>query len=209
MKQAVPDLVNEAYDVSDLKRMFLEPLGNFWYLYVLFLLYLLGAVTRPPKWQLRWLLLPAGIAVVAADMHLDWTNLTLFRILYHFLFFAAGCCLCRRKWLLKSDKLLGIAAMYLSVAAFFYCFRYTRTWYANWRVIIAMSVSVVLLQLFYRFLICSMITSQLYFHVLHFLSRNHLLILGIEFNLSNCNAFQDRFSIDTFHKIYLLSPHSY
>ena len=40
VKQAVPELVNETYTIEDLKGMFLTPLGNFWYLYVLLVLYL-------------------------------------------------------------------------------------------------------------------------------------------------------------------------
>ena len=62
VKQAVPDLVNEAYDLRDLRRMFLEPLGNFWYVYVLFVIYILAALVRLPEWPGWWLLAPAAVA---------------------------------------------------------------------------------------------------------------------------------------------------
>ena len=100
VKQAVPELVNETYDLEDLRRMFLEPLGNYWYLYVLLVLYLLGGALRVPEWRGLWLLLPGALAIVAADVHLDWTELTLYRVIYHFFFFALGCALCRRRQLL-------------------------------------------------------------------------------------------------------------
>lgn len=150
IKQAVPEMVNDAYDLEDLKRMFVEPLGNFWYIYVLFVIYLLGAVTRAASWPLLWLLLPGALAVLAADTHLDWTNLTLYRVVYHFFFFALGSALCRYRNILSSKKLLGVAAMTLSVAAYFYLFWYTRKWYATWKVAIAVATCFVNLTLFYR-----------------------------------------------------------
>ena len=90
VKQVVPQLVNETYTLEDLRRMFVEPLGNFWYLYVLLVLYLLAALVRLPKWPMQWLLLLGGGAILAADVRMDWTALTLYRIIYHLFFFALG-----------------------------------------------------------------------------------------------------------------------
>ena len=94
VKQLVPDMVNETYDLEDLQRMFVEPLGNFWYIYVLFVLYLLGAVTGLPRRHPLWLVPLAGLSVYVASIHLDWTELTLYRIAYHSFFFAVGSVLC-------------------------------------------------------------------------------------------------------------------
>lgn len=151
VKQAVPDMVNEAYDLEDLRRMFLEPLGNFWYIYVLFVIYVIAALTRLPKWPGYWLLLPGAAAVIAADLHLDWTELTLYRILYHFFFFTLGSMLQRRRELLQSPKLAGIAAMCYSMAAYFYFIWYVRRFYANWRLLIAVATCYLLLWLFRRY----------------------------------------------------------
>ena len=151
VKQAVPDMVNEAYDLEDLRRMFLVPLGNFWYLYVLFMIYVIAVLTKLPKWPGYWLLLPGAVALIAADVHLDWSELTLYRVLYHFFFFALGSMLQRRKELIQSAKLAGLAAMCYSVAGYFYFIWYVRRFYANWRLLIAVATCFLLLWLFRRF----------------------------------------------------------
>lgn len=150
VKQAVPELVNETYDLEDLRRMFLEPLGNYWYLYVLLVLYLLGGALRVPEWRGLWLLLPGALAIVAADVHLDWTELTLYRVIYHFFFFALGCALCRRRQLLAGGKPAGTAAMLLSTAVYFHVCWGVWSWYGNWHLGIALSASYLLVVLFFR-----------------------------------------------------------
>ena len=151
VKQLVPALVNETYTLEDLKGMFLTPLGNFWYLYVLLVLYLIAALVRLPKWS-AWSLPLLGLcALLAAQNHLDWTNLTLYRILYHLFFFAVGCTLCRKRQLLRNGHLLGLAAMVLGTAAAFYVFYYVRWWYASWKLMIALATCWVYLCWFYRF----------------------------------------------------------
>ena len=150
VKQAVPDMVNEVYDLDTLRRMFVEPLGNFWYIYVLFVIYLIAALTNTPAWSMRWLLLPLSLSVWAVDTHLNWQNLTVYRVVYHFFFFALGCALCRRRRLVVSRKALGMGVMGLCTAVYFYVFWYTRNWYGVWKVGIALSVSYGLLQLFRR-----------------------------------------------------------
>lgn len=141
VKQAVPDLVNEAYTLEDLKRMFLVPLGNFWYIYVLIALYLLGALLRLPVRRPVWLVPLCGVSVYVAYVHLDWTQLTIYRILYHLFFFAAGSMLCVRRRYLSSEKFLGISLMLLATAAYFYFFWHIRSWYASWKVLIAAGTS--------------------------------------------------------------------
>lgn len=150
IKQVVPELVNESYDLEDLRRMFVEPLGNFWYLYVLLVLYLLGGVLRVPNWKLHWLLLPGALAIVAADTHLDWTELTGYRIVYHFFFFGVGCALCRERRLLSGGKPAGIAAMLLSVAGYLHLCWGIWSWYGNWKLGIALSASYLLVVAFFR-----------------------------------------------------------
>ncbi len=190
IKQLVPELVNDTYDLSDLRNMLLVPLGNFWYLYVLFVLYVLGALLRTASWSPMWVLLPGAAAIIAADIHMDWTALTGYRIIYHFAFFALGSVLCRYRSALSSKKLLGISAMILSMAAFFYvCFQ-TRTWYSNWRVMIAAATCFVNLFLFFRipklsgfplFQICGKYCLELYLLHTFFTAgfRSVLPLLGI------------------------------
>jgi fucose 4-O-acetylase-like acetyltransferase len=150
VKQTVPDLVNETYDLSDLRQMFWVPLGNFWYIYVLAIFYVFAAATRLPNWQPWWLVLSAGCAVAVAYVRLDWTNLTLYRLVYHLFFFALGSALCRRREKLSSAKLMGLSAMVLTVAAYYYFFWNIRNWYANWRMYIALATSFAFLWEFHR-----------------------------------------------------------
>ena len=149
VKQAVPELVNETYDIKDLQRMLVEPLGNFWYLYVLIWMYLLGALTRTPSWPSYWLLLPGALAVMAADLHLDWTMLTLYRVIYHFAFFALGCALCRNRKYLSEPHLMGAAVMFLAPVLLLFIWG-VRNWFANWHFLIGLAISMILVQLFYR-----------------------------------------------------------
>lgn len=151
LKQLVPALVNEPYTLEDLLHMFLEPLGNFWYVYILFLFYLAAAVTGLPRRSPLWLVPLCVLSVYVAYIHLDWTALTGYRFLYHLFFFALGCVLCKHRSALAHPKLLGLSAMFLATAAFFYCFFYTRNWYASWKVTIAAATCYVFLWEFLRF----------------------------------------------------------
>ncbi len=150
VKQVVPQLVNETYTLENLRRMFVEPLGNFWYLYVLLVLYLLAALVRLPKWPMQWLLLLGGGAILAADVRMDWTALTLYRIIYHLFFFALGCQTCKRRSLLDNVHILGVLVMGLCVAAFFHMFYYVWDWYANWKLAIALGTCWVYFWCFYH-----------------------------------------------------------
>lgn len=150
VKQLVPELVNEPYTLEDLRDMFWEPLGNFWYLYVLFVLYVLAAMVRLPGRHPVWLFALGGLSVWAAYLCLDRTQLTLYRILYHMFFFAAGSMLCLRRKYLSSPHLLGLCAMLLSSAAYFYFVWRIWNWYASWKFIIAAATSFVFLAEFYR-----------------------------------------------------------
>ena len=150
VKQLVPDMVNEPYDLEDLRRIFVEPLGNFWYIYVLTVLYLLGAAVKLPRRHPLWLVPLAALSVYVAAIHLDWTELTLYRIAYHCFFFAVGSVLCRHRDYLTNQKLMGLSSMLLATAAYFYIVRYTRNWYAYWKVIIALGTCYVNVYLFRR-----------------------------------------------------------
>ena len=58
--------------------------------------------------------------------------------------------LCRhRKWL-ESPKTLGLCAMFLFTAAYFYVFWYTRNWYAPWQFLIAAGTCYVLVWQFFH-----------------------------------------------------------
>ena len=150
VKQLVPELVNEAYDLEDLLCMFWEPLGNFWYVYVLFFLYLIGAAAGAPNRSPLWLIPLGALSIYAAGSDLEWTALTVYRLCYHLFFFFWGCMLCRhRKWL-ESPKTLGVCAMFLFTAAYFYVFWYTRNWYATWKFLIAAGTCYVLVWQFFR-----------------------------------------------------------
>lgn len=151
IKQLVPELVNEVYTEETLKNMFREPLGNFWYIYVLFIFYGIGALVRLPRWPGIWALLFGGISIACAQSHMDWTALTEYRILYHFSFFFLGTVLCRNRALLKSEKLLGLFSMFLSVCTLLYVYFWCRSWYGNWKYLIALSTAYVMLYQFYRF----------------------------------------------------------
>lgn len=150
IKQLVPDLVNEAYSLDDLKGIFVKPLGNFWYVYILCFLYIIGAVVRMPRRSPLWLIPLTVLSVWVAQLHLDWTELTVYRLLYHLSFFFLGSVLCTHRALLHSEKLMGLSAMVLATAAYFYFCWYTRNWYAGWKFLIAAATSFVFLWEFAR-----------------------------------------------------------
>ena len=135
-KQIVPELVNEVYDVSDLTHMYVVPLGNFWYLYVLFIFYLAAAILHLPRLSEVFVLAFGGISVIVLHGELDAANLTLYRILYHFFYFTAGIALCRNGHWLRSKTLYGVTAMFLASCTLFYTIAYVRHWHANWWVLI-------------------------------------------------------------------------
>lgn len=149
VKFLVPELVNEVYTWQTLKRMFVEPLGNFWYLYVLLVFYLLGGLFSLPRWRGYWGLFLGAIAIVAVEVHLEWNYLTLYRVVYHLFFFFLGCWLCQHREVLKSQKLLGLSVMFLVTAGCFYIFGNVRSWYGNWKVAIATATCYVFLYQFY------------------------------------------------------------
>ena len=151
VKMAVPSLVNETYTLESLQKMFVEPLGNFWYLYVLVVFYGIAALTRMHRWHPRWLLLAAALSIAALTIHLSRYNLTWYRAQYHFFFFLMGSVLCRFRWPLRSRRVLGCCAMFLATACWFYWFIGIRSWFSNWSFAIALSTSLVLLYTFCRF----------------------------------------------------------
>lgn len=151
VKTAFPQQVNVGYSTEDLLGMFQTPLGNYWYLYVLFIFYAVAALTKMPLWPEYWLLPLGAISILSYDAWGEILNLTQFRVLYHLSFFFMGIILCRRKVLLKNQKLLGISAMFLSTAFVFYVILYARNWYANWHWMIAAATSYVMIYQFCRF----------------------------------------------------------
>lgn len=150
IKQLVPGLVNEAYSLDDLKGMFATPLGNFWYVYILCLMYIIVAAVHMPRRSPLWLIPLAGLSIYAASADLAWTDLTVYRLLYHLCFFFLGGVLCTRRGLLRSEKLMGLSAMVLATAAYFYFCWYTRNWYAGWKFLIAAATGCVFLWEFVR-----------------------------------------------------------
>ena len=150
VKILVPQAVNEAYTAQTLKNMYLEPLGNFWYLYVLFVFYGLAALLRLPRWPPRWLLLFGAVSIVAADCHMDWVFLTRYRILYHLFFFLLGSALCRYKQWLKKDQLFGLSWMFLAAAALIYVYFWYMGWWGNWKFLIALATCYVMVYQFRR-----------------------------------------------------------
>lgn len=150
VKQFAAEWVNETYTIETLQRMFIEPLGNYWYLYVLFIFYGLGALLRFYQWQPMWLLILGGAAIAAADSSLQWENLTLYRIAYHGFFFLLGSVICRHRHLLKNHHLMGTAVIFLLSMMYFYYIWYTRNWYPNWKFAISVATCWFNVVLFYR-----------------------------------------------------------
>lgn len=150
VKQIAADWVNQEYTLETLQRMFVEPLGNYWYLYVLFVFYALGALLQFYRLRPMYLLLLGGCAIAAAAAGLLDTNLTLYRIAFHSFFFLLGSVLCRHRKVMESNHLLGVASVFLASMTFFYIFRYSRNWYPNWKFFIAVCTCFVNVALFLR-----------------------------------------------------------
>ena len=150
VKQLFPGSVNETYTLEDLKRIFLVPLGNFWYLYVLVIFYLLGALFRMPALHPIWLPVLGGISILAIETHLQWYYLTPYRIVYHLVFFCLGILFQRRPGLMGHKKLMGASCMYLAACCFFYYCLGVRNWYSSWRFMIALTTCFFTVFLFSR-----------------------------------------------------------
>lgn len=191
VKQVAYDWVNTAYTGETLLRMYIEPLGNFWYLYVLFVFYALGALTRFYQRSPIWLLLLGAVSIVVVDLGLDDSNLTLYRICYHGFFFFLGSVLCRKRELIESKNLMGFCIMFLISNAVFYYTVYMRYWLANWKLLIAVTTCFFNLSLFYRwkalgkvrlFRICGKYCLELYLLHTFFTAglRGVLPLLGVE-----------------------------
>ena len=114
------------------------------------MLYAVAAILHLPRLPVMWALLFGGCAIVVADIHLDWTHLTQYRIVYHLFFFFLGSLLCQKREKLESQKLLGISVMFLVTAACCYIFLYARFWYGNWKVLIAAATCYVFVYQFHR-----------------------------------------------------------
>ena len=171
VKALVPGLVNETYSLEDLKNLLVVPLGNFWYLYVLFIFYVIAGLTGMPRRSPLWALFFGGLAITVLGDHLNWYHLTLYRVLYHFPFFMMGSLLCRYRAVLKGHRLYGISLMFLSNATLYFFCNHPRTWYSNWSFMIALTSSYALIWAFYRlprlaafpvFRICGKYSLELY-----------------------------------------------
>lgn len=191
VKQVAYDWVNTAYTEEMLLRMYIEPLGNFWYLYVMFVFYALGALTRFYNKSPIWLLLLGAVSIVVVDAGLDDSNLTLYRICYHGVFFFLGSVLCRHREILRSKNLMGLCTMFLLSNAVFYYVAYMRFWLPNWKLFIAAATCFFNLALFYRwealgrlrlFRICGKYCLELYLLHTFFTAglRGVLPLLGVE-----------------------------
>lgn len=150
VKQIAAEWVNQEYTLETLQRMFVEPLGNYWYLYVLFVFYALGALLKFYRLPPMYLLLFGGCAIAAADAGLQTTNLTLYRIAFHGFFFVLGSVLCRYRDIMKNRFLLGASVMFLASVTFFYIFGSVRNWFSNWKFFIAVCTCYVNVVLFLR-----------------------------------------------------------
>lgn len=139
VKQIAASLVNQPYDLGDLLNIFIRPMGNYWYLYVLFVLYVLAAAVGMCRRSGFWLIPLFGWAVFAVDADLRQSALTLYRCLYHLPFFFLGSLLCRHREKLRSEKLFGLCCVLLATAAYFYLVIRIRRWYSYWLCLIALS----------------------------------------------------------------------
>lgn len=119
MKFFLPQYVNTTYTFGDLLDMFVNPLGNYWYLYVLAVLYLLAAAGKLYRSRTEVFLPVLAAVCVASGMLREYLPFTVYRVLYHLFFFSLGLALCRHpKALARKD--IFAASLLVSVLCWFF-----------------------------------------------------------------------------------------
>ena len=111
--------VNHAYDLRDLLGMFLTPLGNYWYIYILALIYILVWVFK--LWKKQTLLLVVGTFAVlfAAKTGAGMLHQTVVRLCSYLFYFCVGIALyrvprlVRQKWLFVLSAVCTVAFWHL------------------------------------------------------------------------------------------------
>ncbi|MGN0163994.1 MAG: acyltransferase family protein [Candidatus Ornithomonoglobus sp.] len=107
-KMCVSQFVNTKYSVNDLIHMFINPLGNYWYLYILCILYILTGVLQIYKWnKIVSFSSTAIIAVVVGYFLLNGMHYTIYRIFYNIFFFITGIILCVKPKISSNKAVFG------------------------------------------------------------------------------------------------------
>lgn len=125
MKFFLAEYVNTTYTLRDLLDMFVNPLGNYWYLYVLTILYILTAAGKLYRIRAEVYLPVLAVICVGAGMIQEHLPFTLYRVLYHLFFFALGVALCRHPTVLNKNMVFGTS---LLVSALCWGLHYAAEW---------------------------------------------------------------------------------
>jgi len=124
IKMLTSSVVNTQYGITDLKRMFVVPLGNYWYLYVLTILYFLTGIFKTYKWNKLILFMATFImAILSLGLHnAGVLHYTPHRVIYNLFFFSTGIVLCKNRNLIKNKAIfiiMSITACAIWEIAFF------------------------------------------------------------------------------------------
>ncbi len=117
-KRVFAAFVNKPYDLRDLLNMFVIPLGNYWYIYVLTLIYVV--VTALKLWRQKSALLLTGTALVLFAVRVFSAGIhpTIHRVFYYLFFFCVGIVFCRVPKQMQNKGLLILCA---AISPAFWC----------------------------------------------------------------------------------------
>jgi len=118
VKMMFSKYVNDVYGVSDLIEMFITPLGNYWYLHALFILYLIVFIFKFNKTNktITVLIMMLFSVLVLFFNEMYGLHVTVYKTAYHLAFFYIGMYLCRYREKLES-KPAFIVSLLFTVAA--------------------------------------------------------------------------------------------
>lgn len=143
--------VNIKYDINDLLGMFIVPLGNYWYLYILFIVYVIFGVLRAYKWNRVLLFIASIICTIAGGILFNNGHIsqTLYRAMFNILYFGLGVILGSNPKLIR-NKLNIVISLIITVIAWIihYAYNYDVCRNAVIGAVLAMCMSLVIVYIF-------------------------------------------------------------
>lgn len=150
-KMVFSDSVNTGYTLNDLFKMYLLPLGNYWYLYVLCAIYIIVYVLKLQKMNGSLLFFGTFIVNVLASyaFSIGLIPFTIYRILFNLFFVCVGIIICTSPKIFENKVVMIICSLYslLSLIAF-YIFKFDYYSMVFFKTAMALSTSIVFLWLF-------------------------------------------------------------
>ena len=143
--------VNEQYGLKDLLNMFIAPLGNYWYLYVLCVLYILVYIFKLNKVN-KYILVLCGFVLSVFAHYLfnkGLIHFTIYRILFNLFFLCVGMAICSKPKIIENQYLPVISAIIsIGLLVAYFAFDYDVMGEVFVKSVLALTMSLVFIWLF-------------------------------------------------------------